>query len=126
MEHYLALLTNHPEAGLIRARTEFQCADIKESLHKRKGLEAFSAVFLHQNYLSGLIVRKKDFIQEDFRKLNQFSDNYFFTCYPHEWWCAILSKSGDYMEDPVTLISENESLITEEVEKGRKTWIELY
>lgn len=29
------------------------------------------------------------------------------------------------MEDPVTLISENESLITEEVEKGRKTGREL-
>lgn len=125
VEHYLALLSKHPEAGLIRARTEFQCADIKENLHKKKGLEAFSAEFLRQNYLSGLIVRREDFILEDLHKLNEFSDNYFFACYPHEWWCAILSRRGDYLEDPVTLISENESLISEEVEMGRKKGLEL-
>lgn len=125
LEHYLALLSQYPEASLIRARTKFQCADIKERLYKKKGLEAFSAEFLHQNYLSGLIVRREYFVQENFRKLNQFSDNYFFACYAHEWWCAILSKRGDYIEDPVTLIFENESLITEEVEKSKKQGIEF-
>lgn len=78
--------------------------------YAKKGLNAFEQVFLKQNYLSGLIVRKEDFLQEDFLHLHkELETNIFLIYYPHELWCAILSQKGDYIGEPVTLIWEGES-----------------
>lgn len=117
--HYLSVILNNPELSVIRACTSFQYI-IHEREYKKKGLEAFGRMFLTQNYLSGLIVRKKDFIAGNFRELHVFSDNAFYLNYPHEWWCAFLSKQGDYLLEPVRLISEKESMMEEETQRSRE------
>lgn len=119
LEHYLAILSNMPELSVIRACTSFQNI-IHEREYKKKGLEAFGRMFLAQNYLSGLIVRRKDFVAGNFRELHTFSHNAFYLSYPHEWWCAFLSRQGDYLREPIRLISENESMIAEEMSRLRE------
>lgn len=69
---------------------------------------------MRQNYLSGLIVRRKDFMQCHFEQLEQYSYNAFYQNYPHEWWCVSLNKIGDYMQEPVELIDEQDSMAKEE------------
>ena len=120
LEHYFSLLMSYPELNLIRARTVSQYALKTERRYGKKGLEAFNTMFMGQNYLSGLIIRKEDFVNENFRQLEKFSDNPFYISYPHEWWCTALSKKGDYMEEPVILISEKESVLKEETERAVK------
>lgn len=109
LEHYFRLLVDYPEVNEIRARTACQYALITTRTYGKKGLEAFKNTFLQQNYLSGLIVRRKDFIQENFVKLDGFLGNPYYRDYSHEWWCAILSRSGDNIKEPVVLIREGPS-----------------
>lgn len=123
LEHYFKLLHANSEVNLIRSKTSFQYRGINEKKYRKKGIEAFGSMFLKQNYLSGLIIRREDFLQENLLELEQFSDNPFYLCYPHEWWCAILSRKGDYMEEPIELINEKESVIVEETKKLRKEGI---
>lgn len=123
LEHYFKLLYNNPDVNLVRAKTIFQYSGLCEKRYGKKGFEAFSFMFLRQNYLSGLIIRREDFLQENLLELERFSDNPFYLCYPHEWWCAMLSRKGDYMEEPIELIDEKESVIVEETKKLRKEGI---
>lgn len=109
LEHYLRLLDEFPQTSVIRARTMMQHSQITDQSYKKKGVDAFINLFLTQNYLSGLIVRRKDFIEEDFARLDRFSDNEFYRSYPHEWWCAVLSRKGDSLKEPVILVHEGES-----------------
>lgn len=109
LEHYLGLLEEFPQLGVIRTKTMQQHALISDRSYKKRGLDAFINLFLTQNYLSGLIVRRKDFIEEDFARLDRFSDNKFYRSYPHEWWCAVLSRRGDSLKEPVILVHEGES-----------------
>lgn len=117
LEHYLKLISTHPEANVIRAKSSFFYRDIQERMHKKGGLDAFGSAFLRQNYLSGMILCRENYLQENFEKLGRFSDNIFYSRYPHEWWCAILCMKGDYIEEPVRLISEGESVLEEETDK---------
>lgn len=117
LEHYLKLLDSNPEVNLVRASGSASYTDIKELKYKRKGIDAFDAVFLRQNYLSGLIIRRKDFLKENFGQLTQFQDNEYYHRYPHDWWCTMLSTKGDYIEDPICLIIENESVLEKETDK---------
>lgn len=109
LEHYFRLLVDYPEVNEIRARTADQYYELTTRTYGKKGLEAFENTFLQQNYLSGLIVRRKDFIQEDFVKLDRFLDNPYYRDYSHEWWCVMLSRSGDNLKEPVVLIREGPS-----------------
>lgn len=108
LEHYLRLLSDNPQLSVIRAKTEKQYRIISERSYGKKGLEAFFNLFLRQNYLSGLIVRRKDFIDADLPALDEFMKNPFYVSYPHEWWCATLSRNGDSLIDPEILIREND------------------
>ena len=72
-------------------------------------------MYLTQNYLSGLIVKREDFLAANLKELNQYKDNAFYVAYPHAWWCAILSTSGDAMQDTVVLVTEGDSVLKEEV-----------
>lgn len=123
VEHYLKLLESNPEVNLVRASGAVFYTDIKEPKYKKGGLDAFGAVFLRQNYLSGLIIRRKDFLKKHFEQLKQFRNNEYYHRYPHDWWCSMLSMEGDYLEDPVCLISENESVMGEEVSEYKKLGI---
>ena len=109
LEHYLRLLEEFPQVSVIRARTMVQHIEVVNRRYKEKGTDAFINLFLTQNYLSGLIVRRKDFIEGDFASLDRFSDNEFYRSYPHEWWCAVLSRRGDSLCEPVILVHEGES-----------------
>lgn len=120
LEHYLKLLSSNEDLSLVRAKTTFQYAKINERKYGKKGIKAFQCEFLLQNYLSSLIIRREDFLQENLLDLERFSSNIFYQFYPHEWWCAVLSQKGDYMEEPVALIDEKESVIVEETNKLRQ------
>ncbi len=110
LEHYFKLLTDYPELNVVRAKTAFQYGYISDRSYGKKGIGAFINLFLKQNYLSGLIVRREDFIRENFMRLKQFENNTFFGSYPHEWWCAILSQIGDNVIEPVILIQEKDGV----------------
>lgn len=115
LDHYLAILQNHPELYVVRPRTEFQHSIIQKRSYRKKGLDAFEKSFLVQNYLSGLIMRREAFLEEDFLKLQKYEKNVFYRSYPHEWWCAALIQKGDYLEEPVSLIDEQDSVLEEEL-----------
>ncbi len=110
LEHYFKLLTDYPQLNAVRAKTAYQHRDISERSYGEKGLKAFMNFFLRQNYLSGLIVRREDFVRENFKRLKKFGDNAFFIFYPHEWWCALLSQKGDNVTEPVVLIQEKDGV----------------
>lgn len=114
VEHYLKVLTSYPDVTLIRARSIFQSSTVTKRIYKKRGRAAFYYTFMNQSYFSGLIIRRDDFVQEDFSKLERFAENQFYRYYPHECWCAILSQKGDYMEEPVILIYEGDSMFKEE------------
>lgn len=116
LEHYLNLLTEYTQISVIRARTMIQHSDVTNRRYRKKGLDAFLNLFLTQNYLSGLIVRRKDFTEADFVCLDRFSENEFYKSYPHEWWCAVLSQKGDSLCEPVILIQEGESEVSKDGE----------
>lgn len=119
LDHYLKVLKDYPDTSLVRARTVFQNPNL-EDRYAKKGIESLKLMFLSQNYLSGLIVRKKDFIEADLLKLEQYGNNAFYRNYPHEWWCAILTRSGAAMTDSTVLISEGESMMTEALKAARE------
>lgn len=119
LEHYLRLLTDYPEVSVMRAKSAFQGSHIQKRKYGKKGLEAFEIMFLGQNYLSGLMFRREDFLQEDLLRFEKNTDNVFYNYYPHEWWCASLSRRGDYLEEPVVLIVETDSVLEEETKKYR-------
>lgn len=124
LEHYLRLLVDHSETAIVRARGRKFYDDIEKRVHKKKGQEAFGSVFLRQNYLSGLILQREIFLQQNLMDLRKFAENELYHYYPHEWWCAILSMKGDYIEEPVRLIWENESVLEEEINKYQELGIE--
>lgn len=119
LEHYLRVLKDYPDTSLVRARTVSQNPNLIDR-YAEKGIEALKLMFLSQNYLSGLIVRKKDFIEADLLKLEQYDDNAFYRNYPHEWWCAVLTRSGAAMTDSTVLISEGESMMPKALKAARE------
>lgn len=106
LEHYLEILRSYKRIDLIRAKTSFQYQNITTRRYRERGKEAFKLSFLSQNYLSGLIVKRKVFLESNFLELERYSNNVFYQMYPHEWWCAVLNKKGDYLEENVMLIHE--------------------
>ena len=119
LEHYFKLLTEHPQLSQVRGKTMVQYAGLEKGYGK-KGADAFQLMFLSQNYLSGLIVRKKDFLDADLKRLEEYNHNAFYNVYPHACWCALLSTRGDAMEETVTLIAEGESFLKTETEEYKK------
>lgn len=119
LEHYLKVLTDHPDMNLVRAASRIQ-VPTDELLYGKKGSEAFKYEFARQNYLSGLIVRRKDFLQGNFEELNKYGDNPYYQCYPHEWWCAIMSQMGDYMQETYLLIDEQDAVAGDEARRAHK------
>lgn len=108
LEHYLKLLSTTENLNLVRPRSNFQASYIRERRYGTQGIEAFKAEFLGQNYLSGLTFDREALLQADLYQLEETQlDNMFYQNYPHEWWCASVVRTGDYMTEPVTLISEN-------------------
>lgn len=120
LEHYFKLLSDNPRISLMRARTDKQYGSLTERVYCEKGKEAFKQAFLRQNYLSGLIVKKKIFSEENFFELDRFAENIFYNFYAHEWWCTALCMKGDYLEEPVSLISEGDSKLEEEVQRDNR------
>lgn len=120
LEHYLHILDTYSQVSVLRARSSFQGLRLDERIYAKKGAEAFSKSFLNQNYLSGLIVRRNDFLQADMLQYEKYMDNVFYQFYPHEWWCAALSKTGDHMEEPVILILENDSVLQDDIDNLKK------
>lgn len=114
LEHYLALLRDYPDVNLLRAETDLPAFNNTEREYGKQGVDAFTKSFLMQTYLSGLIVRREDFIASDLLKFEQFSDNAFYQNYPHEWWCAALNQKGDYLRETIILISVGSSVGAEE------------
>lgn len=119
LEHYLRLLYECHDLGVLRAKTTLQFSMINERKYGKKGIEAFRLEFLLQNYISGLIVKRVLFIEENLLELERFSENSFYFYYPHEWWCAMLSMRGGYMQEPVFLVAEGDSVMVEEIKRDR-------
>lgn len=117
LEHYLRLLEQYPEISVARAKSRLQGSMIKERRYGKQGLEAFQMSFLHQNYLSGLIVRRADFLDEHLLDLEVYNKNSFYMSYPHGWWCALLCRRGAFLEDPVILVVETDDVLKEESKK---------
>ena len=118
--HYLYLLKKNPQLSQVRAKTTGEYAAL-EKAYGEKGVDAFSKVFLQQNYLSGLIVNREIFLEQNVLKYDKYKDNVFYQNYPHEWWCAALSMAGDCMREPVTLVIENDNVLEEEITMYEKT-----
>lgn len=116
IEHYLKVLRFNPQLSQIRAKTAVRYAGLVYEYGK-KGLDAFSKVFLRQNYLSGLIINRNDFIKANVLQYEKYKDNVFYQSYPHEWWCAALSVIGDCMRDTVVLVEERESVMLQEIDR---------
>lgn len=116
LDHYLELLDDNPDVGQIRAKTSGQYAWI-QNMCGSKGVEAFKLCFLVQNYLSGLIVNRQKIIDANVMKYEKYWDNAFYRNYPHEWWCAELSRTGDCLRDSTLLIEEKDQVLNEEYEK---------
>lgn len=116
LEHYLNIIKNETEISLIRAKTKIQYSSLNYQ-RGSKGLEAFSKEFLGQNYLSGLIVRRQDFLNANMLKFEKYFENEFYKNYPHEWWCTELCKTGDYLADDVVLIDERDAVLDQEIDK---------
>ena len=117
LEHYFKLLTDHPEVSVLRARSMFQGRPIVKQNYGKMGIEAFKVSFLHQNYLSGLTVRREDFLAANLLQYDVYIENPFYISYPHEWWCAALCRTGAYLEEPMTLIIEREDVLAQENRK---------
>lgn len=117
LEHYLKLLSDHPEVSVLRAKSMFQGQSIVKRDYGKMGIEAFKASFLHQNYLSGLTFRREDFLKADLLRYEAYTENFFYRNYPHEWWCAALCRTGAYLEEPVALIIEKDDVLKEESKK---------
>lgn len=117
LEHYLKLLMGFPETALFVAKGGQFYSDIEKRVFGKVGLQAFEKAFLRTNYISGLIFRRELFLQNHFLKLQRFADNKFYHYYAHMWWCTLLSLQGDYMEEPVQLFSEVDSVQEEQYQK---------
>ena len=111
LEHYLKVLESFPEVSIARVKSN-NYWDITERKLGKKGLEALELMFLKQSNISGLMLRRKDFIDDDFLKCpeKKLADNIFFLYYPHECWCWALCRRGDALYEPVALINEGESV----------------
>ena len=108
LEHYLKLLSTTENLNLVRPRSNFQASYIRERRYGTRGIDAFKEAFLGQNYLSGLMFDREALLQVNLYQLEETQlDNVFYQSYPHEWWCASVVRTGDYMTEPVALISEN-------------------
>lgn len=119
LEHYLKLLNNCKNLSYVRAKTSRHYSSLFPKRQRyAQGRDAFLGGFLIQNYLSGFIVRKEYFLQINFESLEKFADNKFYLYYPHEWWCALLSLRGDYLEEVEELIIEGDSEYKNEVDKA--------
>lgn len=103
LEHYLQLLSSHPDLCLVRPKSTELYRHITERQYGKKGWEAFDVVFLTQYHFPGMIVRRKDFLEADLLSLEKYSDNIYYKYYPHEWWWVTLSQYGDCMQEPVLL-----------------------
>lgn len=119
LEHYLKILSTNKQLSIVRAETRFQYAGLQKEYGKR-GIDAFRKVFLKQNYLSGLTVNREKFMQADVLQFEIYRDNKFYQNYPHEWWCAVLCKVGDYLSEPYILIEEQEAVGQKEYEEYEK------
>lgn len=119
LDHYLKLLSDNPKVGLVIAKTSIERACIKNS-YGEKGLDAFQKIFLMQNYLSGLIVNRQIIINANVMKYEKYNNNAFYRNYPHEWWCAELSRTGDCITDATLLIEESDQVLEEECENYEK------
>ena len=117
LEHYLKLLADFPETALFLAKGGQFYNDIEERVYGKAGLQAFREAFLRTNYLSGMIFQRELFLQNHFLELQKFSDNRFYCSYAHAWWSALLSLQGDYIEEPVQLFIETDSVREEEIKK---------
>lgn len=117
IEHYLKLLTDFPETALFLAKGGQFYSDIEERVYGKAGLQAFQEAFLRTNYISGLIFHRELFLRNHFLNLQRFSENRFYHYYAHMWWCTLLSLQGDYMEEPVQLFSEADSVQEEQYQK---------
>lgn len=116
LEHYMKLFTDFPETVIFRARGANFYNDIREQMIAKAGLSAFTNVFLRQNYLSGLIVKRDIFLLQKFMQLEKFASNEYYRRYPHDLWCTLLSLKGDYIEEPVQLFVEVDAVLVEENE----------
>lgn len=111
IEHYLKLLNSNPNISQVRVKGKMNYHDIIVRKQGNSGIEALNLMFLKQNYISGFIVRKKDFTEDEFLMDSEIlADNIFYQYYPHECWSAVLSYRGDALEEPVEFISEGESV----------------
>ena len=120
VEHYMKLFIDFPDTLVFRARGDKFYSDIKKRTLAKAGAQAFSQVFLRQNYLSGLILKRDIFLSENFMQLQKFVGNEYYHRYPHDWWCTLLSLKGDYIEEPVQLFREADAVLEEEYKAYEK------
>lgn len=114
LEHYLKILSSYPDLSLVRPRSTQQYNILNKRKYGKKGQEAFDLVFLRQSHFSGMIVRRKDFLESDLLNLERFADNLYYKYYPHEWWWIMLSQKGDCLIEPVTLCDDSQPINHEE------------
>ncbi len=120
LEHYLKVLSSNETLSVVRAGTTKVYREMKKR-YAKKGIDAFKNLFLGQNYLSGLIFKREEFIKADVLQYDKFWDSSeFYRNYPHEWWCAALTKDGDSLIDPYLLIEEKEAVLKQEIREYEK------
>ncbi len=115
--HYLNLLMKFPDMVLCLAKGSYYYADVVERIYRKAGYAAFREVFLRTTYISGLIFRRKDFLQKDFLQLQKYVKNEFYHYYAHMWWTALICMDGDYMEEPMQLITQVDNVQLEEYQQ---------
>lgn len=119
LEHYFKLLSTHPELSLVRPKSVDMYNGLTERKYGKKGWEAFELVFLTQYHFPGMIVRRKVFMEADLLRYECYRDtNYYYTFYPHDWWCSILSQKGDCVLEPILLYDDSQPINVQEENKA--------
>ncbi len=120
LDHYLSMLLENPELIFVRAKTALQYSFITTK-EMKKGIDAFSQVFLQNNYLSGAILRREAFMRLPFEKIKEEAkSNAYYISYTHEWWFCFLSFEGDCRLDGECLVEEGDSVREKQGEQYKK------
>ncbi len=128
LEHYLHLLCSGMDLSVIRSKTNNYYDHIIKRRFGACGVEGFQIAFLGMNYVSGLIIRRNDFLEENFSTMMQrFQENEYCNRYTHDCWCAVLAyRRGNILEEPVNLIIEGESAWDEEHKHNQSEMFPFY
>lgn len=111
-EYYLNYLSNNPQVGIVRAKTDshYELSNINDH-YAIGGIDAINAYFLEGNYISGIIYNRNyltnEFIDNIYSLYNRNDQNRGYFYYPHLFVESCLLIQYDFYRCNKLLINEN-------------------